>query len=107
MAGGTATKSKSSLPAGDFGRGGNGMLFDSLNREVVLFLSSGAWLYDRAKDEWTKSADGDFGKTFYVVDYDPQHNVFLGSGGESGRALSAFRLKNAPAGTKAFYGDKK
>jgi hypothetical protein len=107
MAGGKATKSKSGLPAGGYGGGGNGLVFDSLNREVVLFLSSGAWLYDRAKDEWTKAADGDFSKLYYVVDYDPQHNVFLGSGGEGGRALSAFRLKNVPVGTKAFYGEKK
>jgi hypothetical protein len=82
--------------------GGNAMAYDSLNKEVVLFHSTAAWRYDREKDEWAKAADGDF--KVYVVDYDPQHNVFLAL---KNYQICAFRLKSVPAGTKAFYGDKK
>jgi HEAT repeat protein len=102
VAGGKAAKSKGPLPAGEYG-GGNAMAWDACNRELVLFLSTGVWRYDRAKDEWEKAADGD-GK-IYVVDYDPQHNVFLAL--RPPGSLVAFRLKGVAPGTKAFYGEKK
>jgi len=97
VAGGKARKSKAEQPEGKHG-GGNCMVYDPLNREVILFLSSGAWRYDREKDVWEKAGDG--GEP-YVVDVDPQHNVFLGLVGDS---LAAYRYKAVPAGTKAYYG---
>ncbi len=99
-AGGKARKSGAGHPEGKHG-GGNCMVYDSLNREVLLFLSSGMWRYDREKDVWEKVAGE--GAQVYVADFDPQHNVFLAliQGG-----LSAYRFKSVPAGTKAFTGAK-
>ena len=74
------------------------MVYDPLNREVLLFLTSGAWRYDREKDAWEKAGDG---ADLYVVDVDPQHNVFLGLVQGS---LAAYRYKAVPAGTRAYYG---
>lgn len=96
---GVARKARSGLPEGAHG-GGNAMDYDALNREVVLFLKTGAWRYLREKETWEKVADGEL--DVYVVGYDPQHNVFLASRGWG--TFSALRLKNVPAGTRAFYG---
>lgn len=99
----TATKTKQDPPGNKMGSGTQ-MLFDSLNRKIMLFRTEGAHVYDREKDGWRKVADGD--RWFYVYDFDPQHNVFLGSGGTHNMRLVAFRLKNVPIGTKAFFGTK-
>jgi hypothetical protein len=97
-AGGRARKSAAGHPEGKHG-GGNTMAYDALNREILLFLSSGAWRYDREKDAWDKAGDGG---AVYMVAFDPQHNVFLASIGPG--TLAAFRFRNVPAGTRAFYG---
>jgi RNA polymerase sigma factor (sigma-70 family) len=98
---GQCRKSKAGIPEGS-PENAMPMAYDSLNREVVLLHSTAAWRYDREKDEWAKAAAGDF--QVYIVDYDAQHNVFLGLWNYN---LCAFRLKNVPAGTKAFYGEAK
>jgi len=95
VAGGKAWKSKAGHPAGKHGPGSS-MAYDSLNREVILFLSSGAWRYDREKDAWERLGEG---PEPYVVDFDPQHNVFLGL---VGGTLAAYRTKAVALGTKAF-----
>ncbi|HOX08985.1 MAG TPA: HEAT repeat domain-containing protein, partial [Planctomycetota bacterium] len=96
---GTARKSKSPLPEGERGSQGLQMVFDSLNRDLILLRSTGAYAYDRETDTWRKAADGNFGVT--VFDFDPQHNVFIGL---RSNQMVAFRLKNVPVGTKAFFG---
>jgi hypothetical protein len=97
---GQARKSRSLLP----GKRGSGqglqIVFDNLNRELVLMRTDGAYIYDRVNDDWQKVMDGDC--SMLVFDYDPQHNVFLGLK-PIGRFM-AFRLKNVPRGTQAFYG---
>ena len=97
VAGGKARKSKAGHPEGKHGPGSS-MVYDSLNREIVLFLSSGAWRYDREKDAWERVGEG---PEPYVVDFDPQHNVCLGL---VAGTLAAYRVRVVPAGTKAFYG---
>ena len=96
---GTARKSKSPLPEGERGSQGMQMVFDSLNRDLTVLRSTGAYAYDRETDTWRKAADGNF--QMVVFDFDPQHNVFIGL--RSGKMV-AFRLKNVPVGTKAFFG---
>ncbi|GEM_PF-3218567 len=102
LAAGKARKSQSPLPEGKSSQGMQ-MVFDTLNRELVLLRSTGAFTYDRAGDAWRKVSGEDC--HVRVFDYDPQHNVFIGLRPIS--QLVAFRLKNVPAGTKAFYGEEK
>ncbi len=102
---GTARKSKSPLPSNEPGQGtgsqGAQMIFDSLNRELVLLRGSGAYTYDRENDAWTRHSEENC--RVVVLDFDPQHNVFLAIGGRWGNQLYGFRLKNVPVGTKAFF----
>lgn len=97
VAGGKARKSKAGHPEGKHGPGSS-MAYDSLNRAVVLFLSTGAYRYDREKDEWERVGEG---PEPYVVDFDPQHNIFLGLVQDQ---LAAYRVKNVVPGTRAFFG---
>ncbi len=99
VAGGKVRRSKAGHPEGKHG-GANCMVYDPLNREILLFLTSGAWRYDREKDAWEKVGDG---ADLYGVDVDPQHNVFLGLVKGS---LAAYRYKAVPAGTRAYYGPR-
>ncbi len=96
-----ARKSASPLP-GELNHNAQGMAYDSLNRQIVLFLPNGAWRYDRDKDDWAKVADGACG-VYLTVGFDPQHNVFLGF---KDNRLQAFRLGLVTQGVKAFYGDE-
>ncbi len=96
---GTARKSNSPLPDGQGGEGTQ-MMFDSLNRKLVLLRSTGAYVYDRDNDAWQQTSDEDC--RVRVFDFDPQHNVFLAVGGRWGTVLMAFRLKNVPIGTEAY-----
>lgn len=100
-ANGTCRRAKTPFPEGT-SNGGTSMCYDSLNREVLLFLSSGTWRYQRDKEAWDRVANED-GKV-YIVDFDVQHNVFLARCG--GFAIYAYRFKNVPVGTKAFFGEK-
>ncbi len=105
-ASGVARKSKSPLP-GERASGASGtqLMFDCLNREIVAFRTEGVFAYDRKEDSWRKVADEDGG--FYTYAFDPQHNVFIGTGGPHNLRLMAFRLKNVQAGTKAFFGGER
>jgi len=77
-----------------------GIAYDPLNREVLFLMFSGAWRYDRAKDSWEQAATGD-GSLYVTHGVDPQHNVLLAI---RSRQLCAFRYKNVPEGTTAYYG---
>ncbi|PCJ60539.1 MAG: hypothetical protein COA79_08175 [Planctomycetota bacterium] len=82
---------------------GNTFVYDSLNKRMVLFLANGVWIYEREKDAWKQVSDLKLKRPPYAVNFDPQHNVFIGL---FGRKLSAFRLKNVALKTKSFYGLK-
>ena len=103
-ANGTARKARNPLPGGRANNNPSGtqLMFDNLNREMIAFRDSGAYVFERPTESWRKIADGD--RWFYVHAFDPQHNVFIGSGGRFNLWLAAFRLKDVPEGTKAFFG---
>ncbi len=101
-AAGVARQSKSPLPS-PVAESRRWMHYDSLNREIIYLSPDGAHRYDRKADAWEKVADGDC-SVYITLGFDPQHNVFLGWWGGN---LLAFRHKNAPEGTRAFYGTGK
>src|SRR6185295_1753994 len=100
-ANGTCRRAKTPFPEGK-SNGGTSMCYDSLNREVLLFLCSGTWRYQRDKESWDRVANDD--GNVYIVDFDVQHNVFLARCG--GFGIYAYRFKNVPIGTRAFFGEK-
>jgi HEAT repeat protein len=86
-----------------------GLVYDSLNREIILIggsrKESGVMptcRYDRMKDRWIDLEVKELGKMGVgqgTCVYDPEHNVIL-----EPISGAAYRYRNVPIGTRAFYG---
>src|SRR5262249_13915192 len=86
-----------------------GLVYDSLNREMVMIggvsKETGAFptcRFDRDKDKWIDLEAKNLGRMGVGQDtcvFDPEHNVIIEL-----ITGTAYRLRQIPAGTKAFYG---
>jgi len=86
----------------------SGLVYDSLNREMILLGGVDkehdrmqTYLYDRKANQWADlhaRDPGNLGGRTGLTVFDPEHNVFLGIHG------GGYRYRNVPVGTKAFYG---